>query len=288
MDSQDTQIGAAAKLLVKGNPLLIAAGSGLEIDSGLPDLRCEHDFWKTYPGLEKHGLRLEDVACPSAFVERPDIAWGFYGHRLNTSRTTAPTESVRLLLDVVDSLTQGRISTCIFTSNVDASFQRVGFNNVCEVHGSLHYLQCTGRCSDEVWSADNVLPVVDEANCRLVSELPRCHRCGSVARPNVLMFEDWEWLASRLQTQLGAARRRTGGWKNLVVLDVGNHLDGNLLIDLRESFDAPVIRISSPDASVSTPGDIHIQLDSIDALQRLFCALNLFGPIWPAHNRRYA
>jgi NAD-dependent SIR2 family protein deacetylase len=31
--------------------LLITAGAGMGVDSGLPDFRCENGFWRAYPSL---------------------------------------------------------------------------------------------------------------------------------------------------------------------------------------------------------------------------------------------
>ncbi|CAE6735060.1 hypothetical protein R69927_07004 [Paraburkholderia domus] len=38
---------------------------------------------------------------------------------------------------------------------------------------------------------------MDIRSCRLLSPLPRCPSCGGVARPNILMFNDSEWIEDR-------------------------------------------------------------------------------------------
>jgi NAD-dependent SIR2 family protein deacetylase len=42
----------AARLIQQADVLLILAGNGMGIDSGLPDFRGDHGFWKAYPPLE--------------------------------------------------------------------------------------------------------------------------------------------------------------------------------------------------------------------------------------------
>lgn len=44
-------------------------------------------------------------------------------------------------------------SWSIFTSNVDGQFQKYGFDEarIVEGHGNFHFLQCSKRCSDDVW-----------------------------------------------------------------------------------------------------------------------------------------
>lgn len=41
----------AAKLIQDADSLVICAGAGMGVDSGLPDFRGDHGFWKAYPGL---------------------------------------------------------------------------------------------------------------------------------------------------------------------------------------------------------------------------------------------
>ena len=60
------------------------------VDSGLPDFRGNEGFWKAYPPLAKLGIQFEEMANPQWFNDEPNLAWGFYGHRLNKYRKTAP------------------------------------------------------------------------------------------------------------------------------------------------------------------------------------------------------
>jgi NAD-dependent SIR2 family protein deacetylase len=70
---------------------------------------------------------------------------------------------------------------------------------VCEIHGSIHHLQCVGPCRDDIWDNREEVPV-DLATMR-VRAVPRCPRCGGVARPNILMFDDRTWVPDRSQAQ---------------------------------------------------------------------------------------
>lgn len=68
--------------------LLITAGAGIGIDSGLPDFRGTEGFWSAYPALRAEGLAFTDIANPAAFQRDARLAWGFYGHRLSLYRST--------------------------------------------------------------------------------------------------------------------------------------------------------------------------------------------------------
>ena len=80
----------AARALHDAEALLVMAGAGMGVDSGLPDFRGDAGFWRTYPPFAKLGLRFVDLASPRWFADDPELAWGFYGHRLNLYRATAP------------------------------------------------------------------------------------------------------------------------------------------------------------------------------------------------------
>ena len=68
--------------------LLIGAGAGMGVDSGLPDFRGDDGFWKAYPAFIKRKLGFREIANPHWFQTHPRQAWGFYGHRLNLYRRT--------------------------------------------------------------------------------------------------------------------------------------------------------------------------------------------------------
>ena len=171
--------------------LLFAAGAGMGVDSGLPDFRGNEGFWRAYPPLAKMGISFVDMANPRWFETDPELAWGFYGHRLNLYRATTPHAGFAVLKKWADEK-----SARVYTSNVDGQFQRARLENVCEVHGSIHYLQCTKPCSSAIWSAENTTVEVD-ADFRATGELPSCPHCGALARPNILMFYDGPWILGR-------------------------------------------------------------------------------------------
>ena len=91
-------LARAAGAIASAEYLLIAAGAGMGVDSGLPDFRGPQGFWRAYPAFEKLGLRFEEIADAQWFDDDPHLAWGFYGHRLNLYRATRPHEGFEFLL----------------------------------------------------------------------------------------------------------------------------------------------------------------------------------------------
>jgi|WetSurMetagenome_2_1015567.scaffolds.fasta_scaffold01060_9 NAD-dependent SIR2 family protein deacetylase len=193
-------IKQAARVLHDAEAVLITAGAGMGVDSGLPDFRGKEGFWKAYPPLAKLGKSFVEMANPEWFYSNPKLAWAFYGHRLNLYRKTIPHSGFDQLLEIVDRKPGGYF---VFTSNVDGHFQKAGYEEarIEECHGSIHYLQCTGPCGRDIWDAGKLQVPVDEEVFEALEPLPRCIKCGGMARPNILMFGDWSWNGARSQDQ---------------------------------------------------------------------------------------
>jgi NAD-dependent SIR2 family protein deacetylase len=187
--------------------LLIGAGAGMGVDSGLPDFRGAHGFWRAYPPYAKLGLDFAALADPRWFRDDPELAWGFYGHRLGLYRRTRPHRGFRILRRWADCMPGGWF---VYTSNVDGQFQRAGFDpdRVVEDHGAIDRMQCTGDCGVGVFPADGYTVRVDGATMRAVGPLPACPSCGALARPNILMFGDRDWDPSRADAQRSRLGKR--------------------------------------------------------------------------------
>lgn len=249
MKTEDDNIELAADWIRHARALLITAGAGMGVDSGLPDFRGPEGFWRAYPALGEAGLRFEDIAAPHAFKANPKLAWGFYGHRLALYRRTVPHAGFGILRRWGESVPDGYR---VFTSNVDGHFQRAGFDaaKVHECHGSIHVLQCSMPCGEHTWSADDFAPEVDEAQCRLRNAPPHCPRCGSMARPNILMFDDYSWV----EEPTALSRIRLDAWTQgrggIVVIELGAGTDIATARRFGERHAARFIRINARQAGV--------------------------------------
>ena len=210
----------AAEAINNADALIISAGAGMGVDSGLPDFRGAEGFWQAYPALAKAKIHFQDIASPSAFRSNPLRAWGFYGHRLNLYRQTIPHEGFSILRRIGESMPKGMF---VFTSNVDGQFQKAGFSSkqVYECHGSIHHLQCQHGCMADIWPTNDLQPQVDEESCLLTSDLPRCPHCGEIARPNILMFGDGGWLGYRSELQEANLKTWLDSVQNPVIIEIG-------------------------------------------------------------------
>ncbi len=218
----ETALDGAADAIAEADVLLIGAGAGMGVDSGLPDFRGDEGFWTNYPPFEERGLDFYDLANPRWFDDDPELAWGFYGHRLNLYRETEPHAGFHLLQDWAGEMTH---EPFVFTSNVDGQFQKAGYDreHVLECHGTIHRLQCKEPCRRDIWSADGVEVEVDEETFRARGELPSCPYSTRVARPNVLMIGDYTWLDERTSRQKNRFDRWLRGIEHsdVVVVECG-------------------------------------------------------------------
>jgi NAD-dependent SIR2 family protein deacetylase len=196
--SQDETFRKAAEAIRGARALVITAGAGMGVDSGLPDFRGPEGFWNAYPMYRHLGIDFVGAANPAHFERDPAFGWGFYGHRTNLYRQTRPHAGFRLLREWAERY---NLDCFVVTSNVDGQFQKVGFaeEQVLEVHGSIHHLQCLIPCSAAIWANQEEIPV-DFATMR-ARHIPLCPHCGGTARPNILMFGDYSWLPGRSHGQ---------------------------------------------------------------------------------------
>jgi NAD-dependent SIR2 family protein deacetylase len=269
---EQPELRRAADAIRDADALLVSAGAGMGVDSGLPDFRGTEGFWRAYPAFASLGLRFEELANPMWFARDPSLAWGFYGHRLMLYRATSPHHG----FSVLKRWTANRPAGCfVFTSNVDGQFQRAGFGDdrIVECHGSIHHLQCAKPCGTDIWPATCAVSV-DDKTFRAAEPFPSCLRCTGTARPNVLMFGDGAWLDDRTAAQHERYERWLAGLADVrvVVIECGA---GTAIPSVRieservaNRYDATLIRINVRDPQ--TPrGHIALALPAKAALEAI-------------------
>ncbi|MFN4327635.1 MAG: SIR2 family NAD-dependent protein deacylase [Limnobacter sp.] len=264
----------AAELVKQADALLILAGAGMGVDSGLPDFRGNDGFWQAYPALGKSGLSFQDIATHREFQKNPRRAWGFYGHRLNLYRHTQPHAGFGILKQWALCMPNGHY---LYTSNVDGQFQKAGFDNtyIVECHGSIHHLQCMKNCRGQIWLADGFEPIVDEQRCELTNEYPRCAHCGGLARPNILMFDDHMWDSQRTESQIMHFRTWLEGvlgrGSNLLTIEIGAGTSIPRIRNMANQLPTPLIRINKLDSAVSAlkPFDLGFSEGALNILAEI-------------------
>ncbi len=267
----EEQAAEAAAAIRTAEVLIITAGAGMGVDSGLPDFRGDHGFWNAYPMYRRLGLSFVQAANPQHFERDPAFGWGFYGHRTNLYRETIPHAGFQVLRKWISAF---NLDHFVVTSNVDGQFQKAGFaeDAIMEVHGSIHHLQCLSPCSNAIWDNREEVPVNIET--MKAERIPACISCGGVARPNILMFGDFSWLSDRTREQERRYDEFLTDHRNarLVVVELGA---GTAIPTIRYMGErmaatgkATLIRINPREAQVP-PGQISISAGAVEGLGRI-------------------
>lgn len=266
-------IQPAKQIIKNSEAILITAGAGMGVDSGLPDFRGNEGFWKAYPPIKKLRLSFSQMANPSWFDVNPSLAWAFYGHRLDLYRNTIPHDGFQILLNLAKTKTENYF---IFTSNVDGQFTKASFDTdkMLEVHGSIHHLQCSKNCTGDIWKNDEIVNVDMESFQAL--NIPVCPKCTEVARPNILMFGDWNWNSKRTNKQ----QNRYKTWldnnkdKNIAIIELGA---GNAIPTVRlqgerlakQYKNIQLIRINPRDYNLDSSLGVSLNFGALEGLRAI-------------------
>ena len=273
--SFEENILEAQKIIAEAEAMVISAGAGIGVDSGLPDFRGDKGFWKAYPPIAKLGISFVEMANPSWFQNNPKLAWAFYGHRFNLYKRTVPHVGFSKLLELASRKNDNYF---IFTSNVDGQFQKAGFSDdrIEECHGSIFHFQCTGPCCEQIWDAPLENIEVNEESFEAIESFPSCPNCGGIARPNILMFGDWMWISNRSQMQtqrfMDCLTSVKQSQQKLIVIEVGagtavptvRHTSETIVRD----FGGKLIRINPREYGVPE-GHISIPFGSAEGIQKI-------------------
>jgi NAD-dependent SIR2 family protein deacetylase len=267
-----SKLSLARDIIVASDFILITAGAGMSADSGLPTFRGPEGFWRAYPPMAKLGLTFPETSNPRWFHKDPSFAWGFFGHRHQLYTSTAPHFGYSILQNWCKHKEH-----FVFTSNVDGHFAKAGFDEerIAECHGNIHVLQCldTYKCSLDLWPMGKV--EVNKDTFRAEEPLPRCQKCGGLARPNILMFGDIGWVSERTDAQMRRLEEKLGMKKwRICVIEIGA---GEAVYTVRafgerlvEREKAKIIRIN-PDESRFTDDDgvVLIKLGALEGLKQI-------------------
>jgi len=265
-------IAEATRIIQECSAIFIGAGAGIGVDSGLPDFRSNNGFWKHYPLYERLGLNFYKLANPQLFIDDPRLAWGFYYHRSILYKKTNPHYGFDILKKWTEKTNHDYF---IYTSNVDQQFQKAGFDQdkLIEIHGNIYRLQCSKNCNENNFRFTTNVDL-DYSTMRLMGDLPFCSRCGTIVRPNVLMFGDKYFNRDHVISQYS----RYNKWlkslkdKKIAILEIGA---GSQIPSVRiecetlsKSIDIPNIRINLNECGTDSH-TICLKMKSIEALTEL-------------------
>lgn len=169
-DQRISAIEFAADLLRQAERTVVLTGAGISTPSGIPDFRSEGTgLWSRDEPLEVASLNTFRTA-PERFYQwfRP-LARQIYNARPNPAHFA-----------LAELEKAGRVRL-IVTQNIDILHQKAGSQRVVETHGTMATLTCAG-CFCKARSEDYIEAFADYGT------IPRCPKCGSILKPDVILF----------------------------------------------------------------------------------------------------
>jgi NAD-dependent deacetylase len=163
-------IDFAAELFRHAKHAVSLTGAGLSTPSGIPDFRS------TGTGLWSRDEPME-VASLSTFRTAPERFYKWF-RPLASQIYNAQPNPAHIALARLEKA--GRIHS-IITQNIDMLHQKAETQTVIEMHGTMQTLTCT-QCYHKVQSALYLDTFVENG------KIPRCPRCGSILKPDVILF----------------------------------------------------------------------------------------------------
>jgi NAD-dependent deacetylase len=164
----EQSVSALASLLRDRQPCVVLTGAGISTESGIPDFRSPTGIWAQYDPME--------YATIGAFRRDPVKVWEFYALRFEALMRAEPNAGHLALAE----LEREGLVSAVVTQNIDGLHLRAGSQEVIEVHGSIRTARCL-ECGERV-SLEDVVAALRAAPA------PPCPRCGSILKPDVVMF----------------------------------------------------------------------------------------------------
>lgn len=250
------------KLFAHADGVVILAGAGMSVDSGLPDFRGASGMWTQ----AKQDFITNATAA--GFDENPLQAWNFYIERMLAYAHVQPHTGYHMLLHMLHEHNKPYF---VVTTNVDQHFVKAGFDPqlILELHGSLSHTQCVRACTRQ-------LHAMPRFTCTLHSQtqVPQCDLCGLILRPNVMMFSDPYLVWHRIDQ----GQQRYRDWcvdkLNVLGIEIGA---GTTIPSLRywaEEKTASLIRINTSESETQRPQDVALSDTALEGIKFLITCVS--------------
>ena len=234
-------------------PIVVLTGAGVSAESGIPTFRGKEGYW-TVGSREYHP---QELATHAAFARMPWDVWAWYIHRRAVCRAAQPNPA-HVALAALD---------CdLITQNVDGLHRRAGSRRLYPIHGDIDHMRCAADCCLDVFAMPEE---ITDPRAQL-----RCPRCGGMARPHVLWFDE---SYDEPRFFLDTARRLASAARTLIV--VGTSAQTNLpwqVVTLAARAGATIVDINiedNPFGEIAEPSGGVIRAPAATSLPQLVDAL---------------
>lgn len=173
-----------ADKLNAADAILVGGASGMSAASGFrhyyePD---EHFVRKMSGFQKKYGYSSGFDGLYHRY-RNSNERWGFFARWIGMILEAGVGETYT---DIAEILAGKNFH--IMTTNQDFQFEKVfGKEKVSAVQGDWRYIQCSRRCHDEIYNAEELYPqldkLLDENLCLADEHIPHCEKCGQEMEP---------------------------------------------------------------------------------------------------------
>jgi len=165
------KIKNVAGLLKQSKSVLFITGAGISADSGLPTYRGLGGLY--YHVETEDGIPIEMALAGDMLRKKPEVTWKYLSQIENKCRGAKHNHAHEIIAEM--ELCFDRV--WVLTQNIDGFHHAAGSKNVINIHGDMHDIRCEG-CG---WKTR-------VENYDGLSIPPRCPKCDSIARPDVVFF----------------------------------------------------------------------------------------------------
>ncbi|VII01424.1 NAD-dependent deacetylase [Clostridioides difficile] len=159
-------------LIANHNNIVFFGGAGVSTESNIPDFRSSTGLFSQK--LNKQ-FTAEQLVSHTFFVRYPEEFFEFYKDKLIYPNSKP--NNAHIALAKLEEM--GKLKAVI-TQNIDGLHQMAGSKNVLELHGSVHRNYCT-KCG-KFFDLESML--------NLGGNIPYCDNCGSIVKPDVVLYEE--------------------------------------------------------------------------------------------------
>jgi NAD-dependent deacetylase len=181
-------VTAACKAaLAKDGYVLALTGAGVSAESGIPTFRGKEGYWS----VGSREYHPQELATHDAFSRMPWEVWAWYLYRRAVCRGAEPNPAHAALVRW-DQALGDRFG--LITQNVDGLHARAGSprDRTYPIHGDINLMRCGSDCCLDRWPIPEAVGALGKGDAVSAEHkaLLRCPRCGAMARPHVLWFDE--------------------------------------------------------------------------------------------------
>ena len=169
--SLETQIAGLKSLIDSSKRIVFFGGAGVSTESGIPDFRSVDGLYH-----QKWDFPPETILSHAFFYDNTKEFYRFYHEKL-ILHGIKPNKAHFALA----KLENRGILSAVVTQNIDGLHQMAGSKNVFELHGSVQRNTCT-KCGAH-FGIEHI-----EASAAAADKIPRCTKCGSIVKPDVVLY----------------------------------------------------------------------------------------------------